>query len=107
FFDGFKLPNGREPQIYVLPAEQFGAEVAKRRPDVTPDVAAKQRGFAGKDGTILINGDYGGETPGILGHEAGGHVAQSIMDVLAPEVAKSMNDAALKGLTDASGNPTP
>lgn len=107
FFDGFKLPNGREPQIYVLPAEQFGAEVAKRRPDVTPDVAAKQRGFAGKDGTILINGDYGGETPGILGHEAGGHVAQSIMEVLAPEVAKSMNDAALKGLTDASGNPTP
>jgi hypothetical protein len=106
FFDGFEMADGAEPQIYVLNSADFAAEANKRRPDIPIELAKNQRGFATKDGTVLINGDYGGEATGILGHEAAGHLAtENIMQVLAPELANSLKASATKGLLE-NGKPT-
>ncbi len=108
FFDGFKLPDGKEPQIYVLGGKEFAKEVSKRRPDIDLNLAENQRGlFNPKDGTVLINGDYGGEAASILGHEAAGHlVTENLMRTLAPELTRSIMDSAEKGLLK-DGSPTP
>jgi hypothetical protein len=104
FFQGFKLANGVEPQIYVLPAGKFAEEVVKLRPDLTPEQAAQARGYTAADGRVLVNGDAG--PPGrTLGHESG-HVVANILATVGPEIVKSMRGAAEKGLFE-NGQPTP
>lgn len=108
FFDGFKFADGKEPEIYVLPRDQFAAEAVKDDPSLSPELASKQRGFKSGNGKVVINGDYGAgggtEAPSVLGHEAGGHVAQTIMEFLAPDIDASMQKAATRNLLN-NGKP--
>jgi hypothetical protein len=109
FFDGFKFADGTQPEIYVLPRDQFAAEAVKHDPTLTEELAGRQRGFKSGEGKVVINGDYGAgagtEAPSVLGHEAGGHVTQSIIQLLAPELDAAINKAATRNLLRDAGTP--
>lgn len=104
FFQDFKLANGNEPRIFVLPSEAFAREVNRNRPDITPEQAAQQRGYVAEDGRVFINGDAGGSGR-TLAHESG-HVVENILRTVQPEVIKTMRASAEKGLLK-DGKPTP
>lgn len=103
FFDGFKI-NGVEPKFFVLPGDRFATKVTDLDPGMSPDLARRQRGFKTENGEVYINGDYGGLAGDTLGHEAAGHVAQAIMEQIAPDIHNQMMRAAERGLLKDDGN---
>lgn len=104
FFQGLKMPGGKEAEIYVLDGDTFSNEVSKIA-GITPEQAAQQRGFY-HQGKVFVNASRGAEkVGGTVGHEAGGHAAHTILETLSPHIQTLMRETAGKGLIE-NGAPT-